>query len=160
MRRSFVLVVAFALFMGVGVVPALADAAEVDHGEDTWEGVEYGWGNPCTGEAVVITVVADIKATDVWANGHRHMTRQAVFVSGSSTDGWIVVDGRTNHTREGVNDWSDAGTWLWQLHITLENPATGQRYTALTFYKVTINGNGDWVVDGIENSGHNTCLGN
>lgn len=139
-----------------------------------WSGEFTGpnsWTNPCTGEDVVLISTAEVGGVvvrdptgEVHARGYSNLVdgveyeRVDIDVAGDPT-GWVVSHLRVNNSAGGIeNPDTGAAHFLWQLHITVEDPVTGQRYKAVFFSNIVMSATGELVLDR-GTTAHNTCLG-
>ena len=144
-RRMLVIVIAATAFSLLGVVPAFAgsvyDSAWVNHWETDYTGTNDWW-NPCTNQSTVITSVTHYEGTFVFdANGVDHGTNHAKLVEGSDDHGWVATALSVNRSQSGIRNTSDGAYSMWQLHITMEDPDTGQRYKAVLTVRGVWNAN-------------------
>jgi len=169
MRRITLIALAATLLLttvGVGAAsagegPPPWPDAWVNHWETDYHGYNDWW-NPCLGTDVVIESTVHVKGTfilDPW--GVDHGTDHSKLVEGVDDQGWIATQMTINRSFSGNRDLSDGGYWMWQMHVTMENPETGQQYKALFTSRIVVNANGEVVMttDPWGSTSHNTCIG-
>lgn len=156
--RKVLIATALVATLVLPVVPAWA-TADVGEWEASWTSVN-NWYNPCTQESVV--VITDF---ELWgryavdAAGTWHSIDYSVDVSGVDSNGWIVTGASIVFHRNGDSFLiEDTTQGMWQLHLRIEDPETGQAYGGVHVFHLTKDADGDVVVAMTNNTGF-SCQG-
>jgi hypothetical protein len=131
MRKHGIGLVAVAMFLVVGAVPALANegATVVEYSNTDTE--TYSWGNPCTGTDVDITVVLETAGRYIIdGSGKWHFTDYSASASGYDSEGWIAESVRVSAHRE-ASGWAfpdDVTGFNWIIHFKVSDPNSAHFY--------------------------------